>query len=199
MYLWRDTVEPLLLAIGEGGWNHAVTYANFPDRGYGESPQGTALIKSFFADALNQLTISLQTRSRGYKKPALATVFLLNNYNHILRQIRSPPLSGVFDDSSEMQFSKLVKKQLDAYQESWKPCVENLMDVTYVRGGAIKNSLGSGERQVVKERFKNFNTEFDEIWRAQTTYAVPDPELRAQVIRDVKNVLVPMYGRFLDK
>lgn len=30
-------------------------------------------------------------------------------------------------------------------------------------------------------------------------YAVPDTELRNQVIRDVKNVLVPMYGRFLDK
>lgn len=73
------------------------------------------------------------------------------------------------------------------------------MDVTYVRGGAIKSSMGSNDKQLVKERFKNFNMEFDEIWRAQTTYAVPDTELRAQVIRDVKNVLVPMYGRFLDK
>lgn len=105
-------------------------------------------------DALDQLTLSIQSRSRGYKKPALATVFLLNNYNHILRQIRTPPLNAVFDDSTEMKFSKLVKKQIDSYQDSWKPCVENLMDVTYVRGGTIKNSMGSGERQLVKERFK---------------------------------------------
>lgn len=46
---------------------------------------------------------------------------------------------------------------------------------------------------------QNFNIEFEEISRAQQTYAIPDTELRNQVIRDVKNVLVPMYGRFLDK
>ncbi|KAJ8658405.1 hypothetical protein O0I10_005757 [Lichtheimia ornata] len=201
LYLWRDIVEPLLIILGDGGWNHPISLSNIPEQQqpYGESTKGFMLLQSFFGDALDQLTMSIQSRSRGYKKPALATIFLLNNYNHILRQIRTPPLNAVFDDSTEMKFSKLVKKQIDSYQDSWKPCVENLMDVTYVRGGTIKNSMGSGERQLVKERFKNFNTEFEEIWRAQTTYAVPDAELRAQVIRDVKNVLVPMYGRFLDK
>ncbi|KAI7875888.1 hypothetical protein K492DRAFT_213748 [Lichtheimia hyalospora FSU 10163] len=201
LYLWRDIVEPLLIILGDGGWNHPISLSNIPEQQqpYGESTKGFMLLQSFFGDALDQLTLSIQSRSRGYKKPALATVFLLNNYNHILRQIRTPPLNAVFDDSTEMKFSKLVKKQIDSYQDSWKPCVENLMDVTYVRGGTIKNAMGSGERQLVKERFKNFNTEFEEIWRAQTTYAVPDAELRAQVIRDVKNVLVPMYGRFLDK
>ncbi|KAI9488929.1 Cullin repeat-like-containing domain protein [Zychaea mexicana] len=156
LYLWREIVEPLLLLLGDGGWNHPGPITAIPEKSfaYGETPKGTALLQSFFDDALDQLTVSLQRISRGYKKPALATVFLLNNYNHILRQIRSPPLNAIFDEVSELKFSKLVKKQLDTYQESWKPCVENLMDVTYVRGGAIKNSMGSGERQLVKERFK---------------------------------------------
>ncbi|KAI9316495.1 Cullin repeat-like-containing domain protein [Dichotomocladium elegans] len=201
LYLWRDIVEPLLIILGDGGWSHPVSLSNIPEQQnpYGESTKGFALLQSFFCDALDQLTLSIQSRSRGYKKPTLATVFLLNNYNHILRQIRTPPLNAIFDDASEMKYSKLVKKQIDSYQDSWKPCVENLMDVTYVRSGTIKNAMGSGDRQLIKERFKSFNTEFEEIWRAQTTYAVPDAELRAQVIRDVKNVLVPMYGRFLDK
>ncbi|KAL1931494.1 hypothetical protein VTP01DRAFT_9637 [Rhizomucor pusillus] len=202
LYLWRDVVEPLLSVLGNGGWNHQInSFNNIPERLLTPGDAGTVypLLRKYAADALDQLVISLQGRARGYKKPALATIFLLNNFNHILRQIRAPPLNAIFDEAAELKFSKLVKKQLDAYQESWKPCVENLMDVTYVRGGAIKSSMGSNDKQLVKERFKNFNMEFDEIWRAQTTYAVPDTELRAQVIRDVKNVLVPMYGRFLDK
>ncbi|KAI8381097.1 Cullin repeat-like-containing domain protein [Radiomyces spectabilis] len=201
LYVWRETVEPLLVALGDDGWHNPISPSVLNNqRGpSGESAMGAALLQKFFVDALDQLTISLQTKSRGYKKPTLATIFLLNNYNHILRQIRSPPLNMVFDEGTEMKFGRLVKKQLDSYQESWKPCVENLMDVTYVRGGSIKNAMGSAERQLIKDRFKNFNTEFDETWRAQTTYAIPDAELRNQVIRDVKNVIVPMYGRFLDK
>ncbi|CAO3645497.1 unnamed protein product [Mucor fragilis] len=202
LYIWRDTVEPLLVLIGDGGWNNMPSPQIMNDTSriqQGESAIGAALLQKFFVDALDQMTVALQLKSRGYKKQTLATLFLLNNYNHVLRQIRSPPLNAIFDDGSEMKFGKLVKKQLDAYQESWKPCVENLMDVTYVRGGAIKSSMGSQERQLIKERFKNFNTEFEEIARAQQTYAIPDTELRNQVIRDVKNVLVPMYGRFLDK
>ncbi|KAI8974745.1 Cullin repeat-like-containing domain protein [Pilobolus umbonatus] len=195
LYTWREAVEPLLVTIGEGGWNvppptHLDTVTD---------ASGAQLLDAFFEDALEQLVQTLQVKARGYKKQTLSTLFLLNNYNHILRQIRSPPLNAIFDDKSEMKFGTLVKKQLDSYQESWKPCVENLMDVTYVRGGAIKSSMGSAERQLIKDRFKNFNTEFEEIARAQQTYAIPDPELRNQVIRDVKNVLVPMYGRFLDK
>ncbi|KAG0170000.1 exocyst complex component exo70 [Apophysomyces sp. BC1034] len=201
LYLWRDIVEPLLMIIGDGGWNNPTPITHIPDQRstYNDPAVGVALLQHFFVEALEQNTISLQSKSRGYRKPALATVFLLNNYNHTLRQIRSPPLNGIFDERAEMNFSKLVKKQLDAYQESWEPCVKNLMDVTYVRGGTIKNSIGNGERQLIKDRFKSFNAEFDEIWRAQTTYAIPDAELRNQVIRNVKNVIVPMYGRFLDK
>ncbi|KAI7877301.1 Cullin repeat-like-containing domain protein [Mucor mucedo] len=202
LYIWRDTVEPLLILVGDGGWNSMPSPQVMADTSrvhVGESALGAALLQKFFVDALDQMTVALQLKSRGYKKPTLATLFLLNNYNHILRQIRSPPLNAIFDDGSEMKFGKLVKKQLDAYQESWKPCVENLMDVTYVRGGTINKSMGNAERQLIKDRFKNFNAEFEEISRAQQTYAIPDTELRNQVIRDVKNVLVPMYGRFLDK
>ncbi|KAF7727801.1 exocyst complex component exo70 [Apophysomyces ossiformis] len=175
LYLWRDTVEPLLMIVGDAGWNSLTPITRIPEQrsSYYDPAEGAALLQRFFVEALDQMTISLQSKSRGYRKAVLATVFLLNNYNHTLRQIRSPPLNAIFDESVEMNFSKLVKKQLDAYQESWKTCVENLMD--------------------------SFNAEFEEIWRAQTTYAIPDAELRSQVIRNVKNVIVPMYGRFLDK
>jgi hypothetical protein len=151
-------VEPLLICIGDGGWNQPVTGQDISfDKlkfGGGSSSLGAALLQKFLADALDQLCISLQTKSRGYKKPTLATIFLLNNYNYILRQVRSPPLNALFDEGTEAKFGKLVKKQLDGYQESWKPCVENLMDVTYVRGGTIRNALSSTDRQMIKDKFK---------------------------------------------
>ncbi|KAI9267397.1 Cullin repeat-like-containing domain protein [Sporodiniella umbellata] len=202
LFLYGETVETLLAVVGDGGWNTMPSYealANTSKSLASNQTAGATLLQKFFVDALEQLDTTLQLKSRGYRKPTLTTLFLLNNYNHILRQIRSPPLNAIFDEGSEMKFSKLVKKQLDAYQDSWKPCVENLMDVTYVRGGAIKSPMGNNDKQSIKDKFRNFNTEFEEMARAQQSYAIPDPELRNQVRRDAKNVLVPMYGRFLDK
>jgi exocyst complex protein 7 len=46
---------------------------------------------------------------------------------------------------------------------------------------------------------KTFNLSFEDIWRTQKTYAIPDSELRFAIIRDVKNVLLPMYSRFIEK
>jgi hypothetical protein len=146
-----------LILLGDGNWNYppnaqvVMDASRYP---MGETALGAALLQKFFVDALDQIVIALQNKAKGYKKQTLATIFLLNNYNHILKQIRSPPLNALFDDGSEMKFGTLVKKQLDAYQESWKPCIENLMDVSYVKGGGLKTSMGSGERQLVKERFK---------------------------------------------
>jgi Exo70 exocyst complex subunit len=46
---------------------------------------------------------------------------------------------------------------------------------------------------------KNFNLAFEETLRTQKTYAIPDSELRHAIIKDIKNVLLPMYSRFVEK
>ncbi|CAB4418029.1 unnamed protein product [Rhizophagus irregularis] len=62
----------------------------------------------------------------------------------------------------ERKYEKMVKKYNDGYQDTWKPCFSNLMDTTWVRGGSALKALGSNEKSIVKEKFKNFNTEFEE-------------------------------------
>ncbi|RIB02778.1 Cullin repeat-like-containing domain protein [Gigaspora rosea] len=159
---------------------------------------GDAFNYDYVADVLECLAQSLDSKARTYKKPALTSIFLLNNYYYILKSIRTQFMS-VLDPEVESKFDKMVKKWNDAYQDTWKSCFSNLMDYTWVRGGALKTTLGSNERQTVKEKFKNFNTEFDELYKAHKGYAMPDPELRNQVIRDIRGVLIPMYNRFLEK
>lgn len=152
---WNDIVEPVLLILGNDGWNNPITPAAEQQPLLLKStPDGRSLLKNFFVDVLDQLNNTLQVKSKAYRKPALAVIFLLNNYNHVLRQIRSPPLNAVFDEVREARFGKLVRRQMDSYQETWKPCIENLMDVTYVRGGAIKQSLGNNEKQQIKDKFR---------------------------------------------
>ncbi|RUS26452.1 Cullin repeat-like-containing domain protein [Jimgerdemannia flammicorona] len=200
---WQDIVEVILLTLGDGNWS-TTTLTGVPELLSLSAPArnpnaGPAIVKHYISDVLDTLVVTLTLRSKSYKRAALGSIFLLNNFNHIAKQLRSPSLSAAADEDMQAKFSKLVRKQIDNYQESWKPCVENLMDVTYVKGGALKTSLGNSDKQLIKEKFKNFNTEFEDMWRAQKSYAMPDAELRNQVLRGVKQVLLPLYSRFIDK
>lgn len=46
---------------------------------------------------------------------------------------------------------------------------------------------------------QGFNKELEEIYRIQKGYAIPDPELRQQLIHDNKAFLVPRYQIFYSK
>lgn len=62
--------------------------------------------------------------------------------------------------------------------------------------GRLNNDIFS---YPAKNKMQNFNTDFEEMYRAQKSYAMPDQELRNQVLREVKQVLLPLYSRFVDK
>ncbi|CAG8459687.1 65_t:CDS:10 [Scutellospora calospora] len=194
---YPETIESTLLTLGDGNWNASEKDPNF-SRDRNGRISGNAVVKHYFSDVLECLAQSLDSKAKTYKKFTLTSIFLLNNYFYILKSIRTQFMS-VLDPEVESKFDKMVKKWNDTYQDTWKSCFSNLMDYTWVRGGALKTTLGSNEKQTVKEKFKNFNTEFDELYKVHKGYSMPDPELRNQVIRDIRAVLIPMYNRFLEK
>ncbi|PKC67670.1 Exo70 exocyst complex subunit [Rhizophagus irregularis] len=195
---YQETVETMLLTLGDGNWNSSEKDANFSRDKTGRGVSGNVVIQHYFADVLESLSNTLDSRSKSYKKTALTCIFLLNNYHHILKSVRSQFYS-VLDPDIERKYEKMVKKYNDGYQDTWKPCFSNLMDTTWVRGGSALKALGSNEKSIVKENFKNFNTEFEETYKVHKSYAIPDPDLRIQVIKDIKIVLMPVYNRFLEK
>ena len=76
---------------------------------------------------------------------------------------------------------------------------EYLIDTTVIQNSQIQKSLSKNQREEVKDKFKNFNTAVDERFAVEKVYAIPDGELRAQIIKDIKKVILPLYGRFYDK
>ncbi|KAI9197159.1 Cullin repeat-like-containing domain protein [Polychytrium aggregatum] len=163
-----------------------------------------ALSKSFVdyaVEIFEALAQSLETRSKGYKQKggALAAIFLLNNYHYIAKNLKNSKLSEVVGPDVEAKFEKLVSLKKDAYRDSWKACIECLMDNIVIQGGQIQKNLSKSQRETIKEKFKGFNTELEEAYKTQKFYAVPDLELRAQLIKDIKAVILPFYGRFLEK
>lgn len=69
-------------------------------------------------------------------------------------------------------------------------------------GSAIGDGGGSGSgvsRAMVKDRFKTFNIQFEELHQRQSQWTVPDTELRESLRLAVAEVLLPAYRSFLKR
>lgn len=193
---YAPTVEKLLKVLGDGNWKVGGDSRRFVP--ISDSP--TPILAHYFSDTLDTLSSCLETRSRTLKKPGLSALFLLNNYQHIAKVMQNSDIADIVGKDVVSIYDRNVTKNSAIFLDSWKTVVENLMDVTVVKSGSIKTALaGSGDRQNIKDRFKNFNEEFMDLYRTQRQFSVPDSELKSQLISDLKKMLTPMYVRFLDK
>ena len=157
-------------------------------------------VKDFVNKLLNLLLLDIDTKAKTYKKPILTALFNLNNLHYVLKSIKAIGLIDIIDAQVLENIEKSIKKQLDAYRNSWIPIVESLIDTTKINDqGKIASQLTKAQKEGIKEKFTKFNKDFDEVYTTQRTYAIPDPELRTQVIKEVKQILCPMFDRFYDK
>ncbi|KAJ3203751.1 Exocyst complex component 7, partial [Clydaea vesicula] len=159
--------------------------------------------QSFLMEILDNLLINLEQRSKLYstklKQPTLGIMFLLNNYQYIHKIFfKEKILADTFGKDAIDNVEKLLKAQRDAYLNSWKPLYDHLFDNTYVKSGQLAKTLNKSEREVVKEKFKGFNADFEEFYRQQKNWAVPDQDLRNYLLKEIKAVLLVLYQRFYD-
>lgn len=75
-----------------------------------------------------------------------------------------------------------------------------------VQGGSGSNSFtGDSSEKVnisranIKERFKTFNVQFEELHQRQSQWTVPDSELRESLRLAVAEVLLPAYRSFMKR
>ncbi|KAF9151438.1 exocyst complex component exo70 [Linnemannia schmuckeri] len=209
---YQPMVESILNQMGDGNWNNPESGASQNRRSQAAGRSGrSAVLQHYFADVLEALVQNIDSKSRFYKKgQSLIQLFLLNNYFYISKSVRTTPgLLEVINgpDAGNAPPNSLVsavyerplKQNVDLYQDNWKGCVEHLMDVTYVQDGGLQQVLNSSQRQMVKDKFKNFNHDFDELWKTQKQYSIPDMDLRTMVLKDVNQIMIPMYDKFLTK
>ncbi|KAI8928584.1 Cullin repeat-like-containing domain protein [Entophlyctis helioformis] len=181
-------------------FSHAMDHMIINSQGKTGSFPATSF-PDFISKMVESLLTDLETKSKGYKRPTLTTLFLLNNYHYILKSIKgTKSLAESIGPDVLDSLEKSIKRQLDVYRNSWMPIIEHLMDTTKISDqGKIVTSLSKAQRETIKDKFKAFNKDFDELFQTQKAYAIPDVELRAQVVKEVKQVLLPMYNRFHDR
>ncbi|KAF2747780.1 exocyst complex protein exo70 [Sporormia fimetaria CBS 119925] len=204
MAAYLEPLASIMRSLGPGGWT-SQSGASF-DVG----ADGKKLFADYAAETIDTLLQNLEGKARLLLKgKSLQGVFLANNVAIVDRMVRSEDLRPLLKGLGG-KIDAWRKKSTAMYMEAWREPSAFLLDVQYTNrsrpqsgGGALDSaalikSLGSKEKDAIKEKFKNFNTSFDELVSRHKSYKM-ERDVRIQLGREVQSILEPLYGRFWDK
>lgn len=221
MTLYPQALSSIMASLGDGNWTSPGSAANSSStslpslKSFDVGPDGNQLLAHYILDNLEVLVTSLESKARQVlKSKAVLGVFLANNVAIIDRMIRSSDLAPILKSSStaSSKIDSWRKKGNQAYLDSWREPCSALMDVQYTNRGArppsgsngtidsaaVVKALGSKDKDAIKEKFKSFNTSFDELSAKHRQLAM-EREVRSQLGREVQAMIEPLYARFWDR
>lgn len=222
--LYASPLSSLLTSLGDNGWRKdpsAVSNASSSTLNLEltspADPESSKLLSSYLNDLLDTLITSLNAKSqvlhRGNK--TLQGVFILNTIAVVSRSISSSPELAVYVSGTpnNPKLEAQRKAAASAYTNAWREPSQHLLDTIHTSvssGGSrplsgqpidstsIIKSLSSKDKDKIKEKFRNFNTSFDEcVVRHKSLYM--EKEVRDSIGKDIQSFIEPLYGRFWDR
>ncbi|PIA27607.1 hypothetical protein AQUCO_07600050v1 [Aquilegia coerulea] len=144
------------------------------------------------------LQFNLDGKSKHYRDASLAHLFLMNNIHYIVQKVKgSPELREMIGDNYLRKLTGKFRQAATSYQRAtWVRVLHCLRD----EGLHVSGSFSSGvSKSALRERFKSFNSMFEETHRIQATWLIPDPQLREELRISISEKLIPAYRSFLGR
>ena len=220
MTLYPQSLASIMASLGDGNWNpgsagNSASSVSVPTtKNFDVGADGNQLLAHYIMDTMETLLTSLESKARAVvRSKALLGVFMANNVALIDRMIRSSDLADVLaSGGAPAKIDSWRKKGTSAYLDSWREPCSALMDVQYTNRGArppsgsagiidsaaVIKGLGSKDKDAIKEKFKNFNTSFDDLCHKHKAMSM-EREVRSQLAREVQAMVEPLYARFWDR
>lgn len=157
----------------------------------GISPVGRRLVS-----LIALLESNLEEKSRLYEDHAMQFIFLMNNILYIVQKVKGSELGTLLGDRWVRKRRGQVRQYATSYlRASWSKVLSCLKDEGLGGGGSSSNV----SKVMLKERFKNFNFAFEEIYRNQTPWKVPDLQLREELRLSISDKVIPAYRSFMGR
>ncbi|KAJ8097636.1 Cullin repeat-like-containing domain protein [Lipomyces tetrasporus] len=208
---YDTTLASLLIPLGApSAWSLKLSYHSTFSTATGTSTpkssyMGSEILSLFISEIFDDLLVNIEAKARTqYKKVTRVGLQVIANLLYLERGLRSSQeVSAILTSGSGIdRLDKIRKRSLNMFLDGWKMCASYLMDVTIVRSSSTasggKAIMSSKDREVIKEKFRNFNTTFDELVAKFKEYSFTDAELRAYLAKEVAFVS-PLYQRFYEK
>ncbi|CAH2070779.1 unnamed protein product [Thlaspi arvense] len=151
------------------------------------------------------LQSNLEEKSKLYEDGGLQNVFLMNNIYYVVQKVKDSELGKLLGDDWVRKRRGQIRQYATGYlRASWSKVLSALRDESMSGGSSGSPSYGqrsnssssSASKMALKERFRGFNTSFEELYRLQTAWKVPDPQLREELRISISEKVIPAYRAF---
>ncbi|KAJ4712567.1 Exocyst subunit Exo70 family protein [Melia azedarach] len=143
---------------------------------------------------LTSLESNIEEKSKLYDDTAMQYIFLMNNILYIVQKVKDSELGKLLGDNWVRKRRGQVRQYATSYlRASWSRALSCLKDE------GIGSGSSNASKVALKERFKSFNLCFEEIYRVQTAWRVPDPQLREELRISISEKVIPAYRSFMGR
>ncbi|KAK4735506.1 hypothetical protein R3W88_009767 [Solanum pinnatisectum] len=133
----------------------------------------------------SRLESNLEDRSNLYKDDSLKHVFLMNNIHYIVQKIKNSKLRTCFGDEwIKIHIVKYVQHEKSYERKTWNSIISLITG--YEKSG----------KAVLKERCRKFSIAFEDVYKNQTGWTIPDIDLRADLNISIGLRVVHAYRTF---
>ncbi|XP_043707218.1 exocyst complex component EXO70E2 [Telopea speciosissima] len=141
------------------------------------------------------LESNLDGKSRLYRDESLQHFFLMNNICYMVQKVKGSELGALFGDNWIRQHNRKFQQHAMSYERAtWSSILSLLKDE-----GICNPGSNSVSKIVLKERFRNFNLAFEEVYKNQTVWLIPDPQLREDLRISVSLKVIQAYRTFVGR
>ncbi|KAG6498270.1 hypothetical protein ZIOFF_046182 [Zingiber officinale] len=135
---------------------------------------------------------NLDHRSQLYQDGSLKNIFMMNNIFYMVDKVKGSDLRSLLgDDWIRARIWKFQMHAREYERTSWSSVISLLREE-----GICKHNSSSPSVSVLKERFRGFNLAFEEVYKAQTAWIVPNEELREDLRIALSAHLIQAYRTF---
>ncbi|PWZ09976.1 Exocyst complex component EXO70A1 [Zea mays] len=160
-----------------------------------DNPNTTPLGHCVFM-LITHLQCKIDEKSRLYEDEALQNIFFMNNLLYIVQKVKDSELKTLLGDNWIRKHRGQIRQYSTGYlRSSWTRVLACLRD------DGLPHTMGSSGalKAALKDRFKNFNLAFEELYRTQTSWKVVDPQLREELKISISEKVLPAYRSFVGR
>ncbi|KAA8542551.1 hypothetical protein F0562_023703 [Nyssa sinensis] len=134
------------------------------------------------------LETNLDNKSKLYRDGSLQHIFMMNNIHYMVEKVKGPELTTYFG-------YEWIRRHIGKFQQH----ATSYERATWSSVLSLLRSDGSLEKAILREKCRGFAFAFEEVYRSQTGWSIPDSQLRGDLQISTSQKVIHAYRTFLGR
>ncbi|XP_057436104.1 exocyst complex component EXO70E2 [Lotus japonicus] len=159
------------------------------------SPDRASSMTLHFISVASILECNLEDKSKLYKEIPLQHLFLMNNLHYMAEKVKGSELRIIYGDGWIRKHNWKFQEHAMKYERStWISILNFLKDE-----GIHVPGTSSVSKSLLKEKLRSFYLGFEDVYRIQTAWLIPDVQLREDLRISISVKVIQAYRTFVGR